>query len=91
MRRFAAAARPLASSLSSAPLRPAAAVSRNAALRPLAAAAQQSRAYHEKVIDHYEHPRNVGSMDKTAIDVGTGLVGAPGEPSPSPTHFHICL
>jgi len=34
-------------------------------------------AYSEKLIDHYEHPRNVGSLDKDAPDVGTGLVGAP--------------
>ena len=34
-------------------------------------------AYSDKVIDHYENPRNVGSMDKQAEDVGTGLVGAP--------------
>lgn len=34
-------------------------------------------AYSEKVIDHYENPRNVGSLDKNAADVGTGLVGAP--------------
>ncbi len=34
-------------------------------------------AYSEKVIDHYEHPRNVGSLDKDSADVGTGLVGAP--------------
>ena len=34
-------------------------------------------AYHERVIDHYENPRNVGSLDKNAVDVGTGLVGAP--------------
>lgn len=34
-------------------------------------------AYSEKVIDHYENPRNVGSMDKTDPNVGTGLVGAP--------------
>ena len=33
--------------------------------------------YSEKVIDHYNNPRNVGSMDKTSQDVGTGLVGAP--------------
>ncbi|XP_060895163.1 iron-sulfur cluster assembly enzyme ISCU, mitochondrial [Labrus mixtus] len=33
--------------------------------------------YHEKVVDHYENPRNVGSLDKTSRNVGTGLVGAP--------------
>jgi Fe-S cluster assembly scaffold IscU len=35
------------------------------------------RAYHEKVVDHYDHPRNVGSFDKNDPNVGTGLVGAP--------------
>jgi NifU-like protein involved in Fe-S cluster formation len=39
--------------------------------RPLA------RLYHEKVIDHYENPRNVGSLNKADTSVGTGLVGAP--------------
>jgi len=34
-------------------------------------------AYSGKVIDHYENPRNVGSLDKDARNVGTGLVGAP--------------
>src|SRR3954453_18603449 len=34
-------------------------------------------AYSEKVIEHYENPRNVGSFDKDAPNVGTGLVGAP--------------
>ena len=34
-------------------------------------------AYHENVIDHYEKPRNVGSLDKSKKTVGTGLVGAP--------------
>ena len=34
-------------------------------------------AYSEKLIDHYENPRNVGSMDKNDTAVGTGLVGAP--------------
>src|SRR6202142_2384355 len=34
-------------------------------------------AYSEKVIDHYENPRNVGSLDKNSPDVGTGMVGAP--------------
>ena len=34
-------------------------------------------AYSDKVIDHYENPRNVGSFDKNDQDVGTGMVGAP--------------
>src|SRR5437016_8996504 len=34
-------------------------------------------AYSEKVIEHYENPRNVGSLDKNDANVGTGLVGAP--------------
>jgi nitrogen fixation protein NifU and related proteins len=34
-------------------------------------------AYSSKVIDHYENPRNVGSLDKNDENVGTGLVGAP--------------
>ena len=34
-------------------------------------------AYSDKVVDHYERPRNVGSMDSGNADVGTGLVGAP--------------
>ena len=33
--------------------------------------------YSEKVLDHYNHPRNVGSMDKSSSRVGTGIVGAP--------------
>jgi len=44
----------------------------NQVLRPVLA-----RGYHEKVISHYERPRNVGSLPKTDADVGTGLVGAP--------------
>lgn len=34
-------------------------------------------AYSEKVIDHYENPRNVGKLDKASAQVGTGMVGAP--------------
>ncbi|XVN42590.1 MAG: Fe-S cluster assembly scaffold IscU [Candidatus Rickettsia vulgarisii] len=34
-------------------------------------------AYSQKIVDHYENPRNVGSLNKDAADVGTGLVGAP--------------
>ena len=34
-------------------------------------------AYNDKVIDHYENPRNVGTLDKSDPNVGTGLVGAP--------------
>lgn len=33
--------------------------------------------YSEKLMDHYEHPRNVGTLDKNEKDVGTGMVGAP--------------
>lgn len=34
-------------------------------------------AYSDKVVDHYENPRNVGNLDKDAKNVGTGMVGAP--------------
>ena len=47
---------------------------------PQAPLLQYSRfgfAYHQNVIDHYENPRNVGSLDKKDPTVGTGLVGAP--------------
>jgi len=33
--------------------------------------------YSDKVVDHYNHPRNVGTLDKSSTEVGTGLVGAP--------------
>ncbi|XP_008812593.1 iron-sulfur cluster assembly protein 1-like [Phoenix dactylifera] len=41
------------------------------------AAAVVVRGYHERVVDHYNNPRNVGSFDKNDPNVGTGLVGAP--------------
>ncbi|KAK5114497.1 iron-binding protein [Meristemomyces frigidus] len=44
-------------------------------ITPVAQASRRS--YHEKVLDHYNNPRNVGSMGKGSQDVGTGLVGAP--------------
>ena len=34
-------------------------------------------AYSNKVLDHYENPRNVGSFDKDDVSIGTGMVGAP--------------
>jgi nitrogen fixation NifU-like protein len=34
-------------------------------------------AYSDKVLDHYENPRNVGSFDKSDLSIGTGMVGAP--------------
>ncbi len=51
-------------------------------MRPLLSTSVEARSmltrdYHEKVIDHYENPRNVGSFDKSDASVGTGLVGAP--------------
>ncbi|KAK8236562.1 NifU-like N terminal domain-containing protein [Phyllosticta capitalensis] len=44
---------------------------------PATGAVIARRSYHEKVLDHYNRPRNVGSMAKNDADVGTGLVGAP--------------
>lgn len=40
-------------------------------------AAAATRGYHANIVDHYESPRNVGSLDKKDPNVGTGLVGAP--------------
>lgn len=59
-------------SLSSALARPAV-----LAAAPAVFSVSSKRAYHEKVLDHYSRPRNVGSMNKKDTDVGTGLVGAP--------------
>jgi len=47
------------------------------AVTPATAGVNSRRSYHEKVLDHYNRPRNVGSMSKNDSDVGTGLVGAP--------------
>lgn len=41
------------------------------------AVSQFNMAYSDKVLEHYENPRNVGSMDKNSPNVGTGMVGAP--------------
>ncbi|KAF5363578.1 hypothetical protein D9756_000541 [Leucocoprinus leucothites] len=57
--------------------RPLFAAARPALARNVARPAIATRQYHEKVISHYERPRNVGSLPKNDIDVGTGLVGAP--------------
>ncbi|CAK7902493.1 iron sulfur cluster assembly protein 2, mitochondrial [[Candida] anglica] len=59
-------------------LRPAvAAVTRSAMVTPTAIGITSKRMYHEKVLDHYSNPRNVGTLNKNDADVGTGLVGAP--------------
>jgi Fe-S cluster assembly scaffold IscU len=47
------------------------------AARPMMRPMLQQRMYHEKVLDHYSRPRNVGSLDKNSSSVGSGLVGAP--------------
>lgn len=48
-----------------------------AAAAASAVAVVRRRGYHERVVDHYDNPRNVGTFDKDDPDVGTGLVGAP--------------
>ncbi|KAJ9603668.1 iron-binding protein [Cladophialophora chaetospira] len=68
--------RALRNSVQTSALRPTLA-SPSSSLRPAAIGSQQRRSYHEKVLDHYSNPRNVGSMNKKDADVGTGLVGAP--------------
>jgi hypothetical protein len=61
----------------------AAALARSAAapsvpgLLPSAAVPLASRGYHKNVVDHYENPRNVGSFDKTDVNVGTGALHLP--------------
>lgn len=57
--------------------RPAAVATARATPSNVFAAPVQRRGYHDKVIDHYENPRNVGSFLKTEKNVGIGLVGAP--------------
>ncbi|GAA6021059.1 hypothetical protein JCM8202_003832 [Rhodotorula sphaerocarpa] len=69
---LAATRTPMLRTLAAAASRPAAATARVAA-----APIPRARFYHDKVIDHYERPRNVGSLDKNDINVGSGLVGAP--------------
>lgn len=56
-------------------VRPSVAIARH--LPQAVATPSAARSYHEKVIDHYERPRNTGSLPKGDVDVGTGLVGAP--------------
>ncbi|KAG2617440.1 iron-sulfur cluster assembly protein 1-like [Panicum virgatum] len=47
------------------------------AVAAAAAAGAARRGYHERVVDHYNNPRNVGAFDKDDAGVGTGIVGAP--------------
>lgn len=68
----AATAKPLMAKSNPAPMLSASIRARSPAV-PLA----PKRLYHEKVLDHYTNPRNVGVLDKSLNDVGTGLVGAP--------------
>ncbi|KAL8858686.1 MAG: hypothetical protein Q9178_004774 [Gyalolechia marmorata] len=72
MRRIISTAPRAVSTLTSTSIRP---TSRLASITNPAAPLRRS--YHEKVLDHYSSPRNVGSMSKTDTSVGTGLVGAP--------------
>lgn len=70
--------RTIASSLSTNTLRPSLLRHTAAPLSRPAAIVSQRRGYHEKVLDHYSNPRNVGSMNKNDTDVGTGK--SPGAP-----------
>merc|ERR1711881_228018 len=75
MQRVAASAPRAASRLVSSAVRPQ--ITQQARIAPVAAVSSGKRHYHEKVLDHYNRPRNVGSMSQKDVDVGTGLVGAP--------------
>ena len=77
---------------SSAILRRVAALGNNSSSIPSLALALR-RDYHEKVIDHYENPRNVGKLDAKKSNVGTGLVGAPacGDVMKLQESFHIII
>merc|ERR1711981_833593 len=75
MQRVAASAPRAASRLVSSAVRPQ--ITQQARIAPVAAVSSGKRHYHEKVLDHYNNPRNVGSMSQKDVDVGTGLVGAP--------------
>jgi iron-sulfur cluster assembly enzyme ISCU, mitochondrial len=72
-RALASAPRTLASSAT----RPLTSSSSSRLAAPALSGIASRRHYHEKVLDHYSKPRNVGSMPKGDTDVGTGLVGAP--------------
>ncbi|EKD16602.1 uncharacterized protein L3040_001345 [Drepanopeziza brunnea f. sp. 'multigermtubi'] len=74
-RRALSAAPRAAGQMLSASVRPATRLAPPQILSSIAVAGR--RQYHEKVLDHYSRPRNVGSMPKADADVGTGLVGAP--------------
>ncbi|GMI54218.1 hypothetical protein ScalyP_jg8450 [Parmales sp. scaly parma] len=52
-------------------------LARTTSRRIIHSSSSQSRLYHDNIVEHYENPRNVGSLDKKSNDVGTGLVGAP--------------
>ncbi|XP_077286539.1 iron-sulfur cluster assembly enzyme [Arctopsyche grandis] len=58
-------------------LRRAVSLTRLTLLRPPRSLSQPTALYHANVLEHYENPRNVGSLDKKKKNVGTGLVGAP--------------